>query len=197
MAFSMSIVFPEARARAAWRGCLAAALRTAVACLIVAVTSLYGPAPVRALAGFPAFSYVTVVLVVTDASLGDGVRATWLALYATAQSLGPAALSLWLIGPERMTRGVAALAVALGAFVVALPESTHIVAKRIALGQIVLVYVIAFIHRETTEPIMHTVRVGVSTAVGIFACVLALLLPFPRLACREVCLSLYIYIHRA
>ncbi|EXB52249.1 hypothetical protein L484_001852 [Morus notabilis] len=176
----------DARARAAWRACLAAAFRTAAACAIVACATLYGPASFRGLVGFPAFSYVTVILIVTDASLGDTLRGCWLALYATAQSLGPAMLSLWLIDPSRLTRSVTSLAVALGAFVVALPESTHLVSKRVALGQIVIVYVIGFINGDKTEAVMHTLRVAASTGVGVLACVLALLLPFPRLACKEV-----------
>lgn len=183
-------IHADGRTLAAWRACLAAAFRTTAACAIVACATLYGPASFRGLVGFPAFSYVTVILIITDASLGDALCSCWLALYATAQSLGPAMLSLWLIDPSRLTRTFTSLAVALGAFVVALPESTHLVSKRIALGQIVIVYVMGFINNgEKTEPVMHTARVAVSTGVGVLACVLALLLPFPRLACQEV----YIY----
>lgn len=182
-------IHSDARTLAAWRACLIAAFRTTAACAIVACATLYGPASFRGLVGFPAFSYVTVILIIIDASLGDALRSCWLALYATAQSLGPAMLSLWLIDPSRLTRTFTSLAVALGAFVVALPESTHLVSKRIALGQIVIVYVMGFIKGEKNEAVMHTARVAVSTGVGVLACVLALLLPFPRLACEEV----YIY----
>ncbi|PON58966.1 P-hydroxybenzoic acid efflux pump subunit [Parasponia andersonii] len=182
----MASIFHSHRARAAWLTCLAPAFRTAVACAIVGCTTLYGPASFRSLVGFPAFSYVTVILVVTDATLGDTLRGCWLGLYATAQSLGPAMLSIWLIGPSRFSRSVTALAVALGAFLVAVPESTHLVSKRIALGQIVIVYVIGFINSDQTDAVMHPVRVAASTGVGLLACVLALLLPFPRLAFKEV-----------
>jgi hypothetical protein len=85
-----------------------------------------------------------------------------------------------------LTSGTISLAVALGAFVVVFPEGTHLVAKRIALGQIVIVYVVAFINGVHTEAIMHTLHVAASTAIGVLACVLALLLPYPRLACWEV-----------
>ncbi|XVF68728.1 hypothetical protein PTKIN_Ptkin11bG0025000 [Pterospermum kingtungense] len=173
------------RARVVWRTCLASALRTALACTIVGIVTLYGPPSFQRQVALPAFSYVTVILIVTDATLGDTLHACWLALYASVQSLGPAMLSLWLIGPAKLTNGTTALAVALGGLVVVLPESTHLIAKRIALGQIVLVYVIGFINGEQTEPIMHPVHVAASTAVGVLACVLALLLPYPRLACCE------------
>ncbi|KAL5581044.1 hypothetical protein UlMin_013486 [Ulmus minor] len=174
------------RARAQWQSCLASAFRTALACTIVGCFTFYAPPSFQNLVAFPAFSYVTVILIVTDARLGDTFRGCWLALYATVQSLGPAMLGLWLIGPTRFSRSITALAVALGAFVVALPESTHLVSKRIALGQIVIVYVIGFINGDHTDPIMHPLRVAASTAVGVLACVLALLLPIPRLAFEEV-----------
>lgn len=172
----------SSRARAVWRTCLAAAFRTALACTVVGCATLYG----RPHVAFPAFSYVTVILVVTDATLGDTLRGCWLALYATVQSLGPALLSLWVIGPGRLSSGTTAVAVAVGAFAVAVPETTHLVAKRIALGQIVIVYVIAFINGVHTDALTHSLHVATSTAIGVLACVFALLLPIPRLASHEV-----------
>ncbi|KAI9081784.1 hypothetical protein K1719_036046 [Acacia pycnantha] len=174
--------------KALWRRCLTSASRTALACTIVGCITLFGPSSVQRMITFPAFSYVTVILIVNDAVLGDTLRGCWLALYATAQSLGPAILSLWLIGPSRLTRGTTSLAVALAAFVVvALPaEWTHLIATRIALGEIVIVYVMAYVNGAHTDPIMHPLRLAASCAIGALACVLALLIPFPRLACREV-----------
>ncbi|KAE8732998.1 UDP-XYL synthase 6 isoform 1 [Hibiscus syriacus] len=173
------------RSRALWRAVLASSFRTALACCIVGIATLYGPASFQNQVAFPAFSYVTVILVVTDATLGDTVHGCWLSLYASMQSLGPAMLSLWLIGPAKLTNGMTALVVALAGMIVVLPESTHMISKRIALGQIVIVYVIGFINGGQAQPIMHPVHVAASTAVGVLACVLALLLPYPRLACFE------------
>ncbi|KAK8701347.1 hypothetical protein V6N13_019734 [Hibiscus sabdariffa] len=172
-------------ARALWRNVLSSAFRTALACSIIGIATLYGPASFQNQVAFPAFSYVSAILVVTDATLGDTIHGFWLAIYASVQSLGPAMLSLWLIGPAKLSNGTTALAVALAGMIVVLPESTHMVAKRIALGQIVIVYVIGFINGGQTHPIMHPVHVAASTAVGVLACVLALLLPYPRLACCE------------
>uniref|UniRef100_A0A7N0UML7 Integral membrane bound transporter domain-containing protein n=1 Tax=Kalanchoe fedtschenkoi TaxID=63787 RepID=A0A7N0UML7_KALFE len=176
------------QAKAVWLASLHSAIRTTLACTIVAITTLYGPHSLRRHISLPAFSYVTIILVITDATLGDTLRGCWLALYASVQSLGPAMLTLWLIKPGRMTSGVTALAVALGGFVVVLPgpKATHLVSKRIALGQIVLVYVIAFINGPSTDPIMHPLHVAASTALGVFACVLALILPYPALASYQV-----------
>ncbi|KAL0329916.1 UNVERIFIED_CONTAM: hypothetical protein Sradi_4978300 [Sesamum radiatum] len=185
------------RARAIWRRCLASAFRTALACTIVGGLTLFGPEFITRQVAFPAFSYVTVILVVTDATLGDTLRGCWLALYATVQGVCPAILSLWLIGPARLTNSTTAVVVAISAFVVVLPENTHLISKRIALGQIVIVYVIAFINGAKTEPVMHPIHVAASTAVGVVACVLALLLPYPRLACLEVRENCKLYVDNA
>ncbi|XAR60560.1 hypothetical protein NMG60_11033987 [Bertholletia excelsa] len=175
------------RAREAWRRCLAAAFRTTVACAVVGGATLYGPPIITRYVSFPAFSYVTVVLIITTAStLGEAVQGCSHALCATAQGVAPAVLSLWLIGPARLTAGTTSATVAASAFVVVLPERTHLVAKRIALGQIVIVYVIAFIKGAEAEPVMHPLGVAASTALGVLACVVALLLPYPILACGEV-----------
>ncbi|KAF2604515.1 hypothetical protein F2Q70_00028044 [Brassica cretica] len=175
------------RGRAMWRTCLASAFRTALACTIVGAATLYGPEWILRYVAFPAFSYVTIILIITDATLGDTLRGCWLALYATCQSVAPAIITLKLIGPARLTAGTTALAAALAAFVVVLPNgSTHLVAKRIALGQIVLIYVIGYINGAETDPVMHPLRVAASTALGVIACVLALLVPLPRLATSEV-----------
>lgn len=174
------------QAQAMWLTCLAPAYRTAVACTIVGLITFYGSSSLRGQVTFPAFSYVTVILIVTDATLGDTLHGRWLALYATVQSIGQAILTMWLIGPARLTTGTTALAVAIAAFFVALPEGTHLVAKRIALGQIVLTYVMGFVNGEHSGAVMLPVRVAASTAIGVLACVLALLLPYPRLACYEV-----------
>lgn len=174
------------RARAMWLACIASAVRTALACTIVGVTTLYSPQALRQHITFPAFSYVTVILIVTDASLGDTLRGFWHALYATVQGVCPAIMSLWLIGPARLTIATTATAVAVSAFVVVAPERTHLVAKRIALGQIVIIYVIAFVKGVTCDAVMHPVHVAASTALGALACVVALLFPYPNLACYEV-----------
>lgn len=174
------------RARAIWLDCLESASRTALACIIVGVITLYCPSAVQRHVAFPAFSYVTVILVVTDATLGDTLHGCWMALYATVQTVGPAILSLYLIGPARLTSVTTAVAVGLASYVVALPEGTHLIAKRIALGQIMITYVIGFINGAQTEAIWHPVHVAESTAIGVAACVIAMLLPYPRLASSKV-----------
>ncbi|WCJ41195.1 hypothetical protein M5689_022077 [Euphorbia peplus] len=177
---------PEDRARAVWRRCLVSAFRTGLACTIVGCLTLYGPASIHHQVAFPAFSYVTAILIVNDATFGDSIYGCWVALYATLQSLGPAMLSLWLIGPARFTSATISIAVGLAGFFVVLPEGTTLLGKRIALGQIVIVYVIAYINGGRVEAVMHPMHVAASTIIGVLACVLALLLPFPRLATSEL-----------
>lgn len=170
----------------AWRSCLGSALRTSLACTIVACAKLYGPAAISGHVAFPSFSYLTAIILVNDATLGEVLRGSANVLYATLQTVLPAILSLWLIGPARISITTMTLAASLSAFVVSLPESTHLMSKRIALGQIVLVYVGAFVTGARTEAVMHPVRVAVSTGVGAFASLLAVALPYPRLGYYEV-----------
>jgi hypothetical protein len=72
--------------------------------------------------------------------------------------------------------------------VVALPESVGLVAKRIALGQAIIVYVAKFQHGERPSrglALLHPANVVACTALGVAAALLAVLLPWPRLATRE------------
>ncbi|XP_038895807.1 uncharacterized protein LOC120083972 [Benincasa hispida] len=169
-----------------WLTCLAAGCRTAVACSIIAAATVYGPVFLRRHVTFPAFSYVTAILIVTNATLGDTVHGCWLALYATLQTVCPAMAVFWLIGPSKFSYETIALTVALASIVVVLPSSSHVLAKRIALGQIVIIYVVGFIGGVQTHPLMHPVHVASTTAMGVAASLLATLLPFPRLASLEV-----------
>lgn len=171
---------------------LGSAFRTVLACTIVGCTTLYGPEPLRGLLTFPAFSYVTTILIVSDATLGDALRGCWHVICATIQVILPSMLSLWLIGTSRFNPGLAAMAVALSSFLIALPDSTHLMAKRIAFGQTVIVYVGAVIHGKETGIIKHPIHVATSTALGAFASVLAMLFPYPHLAYREVSMELLV-----
>ncbi|KAJ7977107.1 p-hydroxybenzoic acid efflux pump subunit aaeB [Quillaja saponaria] len=177
-----------------WRMRLASALRTALACTIVGCTTLYGPPPVRRLLEYPAFSYVTTILIVSDATLGDTLRGCWNVFYAIFQVMTLSIFGLWVIGPARFTNSLAALAVAVSAFVVALPESSHLMCKRIAFGQLVIVYVGTIIHGAETGIVMHPIHVASSTALGALASVLAMLFPYPRLAYYKVRKACRLYV---
>ncbi|GLT38903.1 hypothetical protein SLA2020_131190 [Shorea laevis] len=180
-----------------WRRRLGSALRMVLACSIVGCTTLYGPKSVRDLLEFSAFSYVTTVLIASDATLGDALRGCWHVLYASIQVMLPSVLILREIGPARFTAELAAVAVAVTAFLVALPNSTPLMAKRIAFGQAVIVYVGAVIHGAQTGTVMHPVHVVSSTALGALASVVAMLLPYPHLAFFEVRRACRIYAENA
>ncbi|PON68615.1 fusaric acid resistance family protein [Parasponia andersonii] len=181
-----------------WRARLGCALRTALACTIVGCITLYGPEPLRLLLSYPAFSYVTTILIVSEATLGDALRGFWHVIYATVQVLIPYALSLWLIGPARFTKELAAVAVALTAFMVALPESTPLLCKRLAFGQTVIVYVGTVAKgAQTGRAFMHPIHVASSAALGALASILAMLFPFPRLAYCEVRRACRLYAENA
>ncbi|KAG5242943.1 FUSC domain-containing protein [Salix suchowensis] len=171
--------------RAVWIERLSSALRTALACSVVGCTTLYGPAKLSHFLAYPVNTALSI-LIVSDATLGDTLRGCWHTLYATVQVMIPCILSLHLIGPARFGSGLAAVAVAITTFMVALPESTPLMAKRIAFGQTVIVYVGAAIHGSETGVVTHPIHVASSTALGALASVLATLLPYPRLACCKV-----------
>lgn len=109
----------------------------------------------------------------------------------------PSILCLWLVGPERFTAGPAAVVVTLMSFVVALPQSTPLTAKRIAFGQIVIVCVGTVVHGAKTGIVMHPIHVASSTALGALASVVAMLVPYPRLAYYEVKKSSRLYVENA
>ncbi|XP_076946488.1 uncharacterized protein LOC143618021 [Bidens hawaiensis] len=175
------------QSRSLWLSCLAASFRTATACAIVAAATLFDPSSLRRQVAFPAFSYVTVILIITGASLGDTLRGCWDAICATLLTVIPAILGLWAIGTGQLTTALTSVVVGIAAFVVMLPDhKTHLVSKRIALGQIVIIYVVAYDMGGETDPVMHPVHVAASTGVGVLACVIALLLPYPGLATCQV-----------
>ncbi|XP_044504734.1 uncharacterized protein LOC123224982 [Mangifera indica] len=180
-----------------WRVRLGSALRTSLACIIVVCSTLYGPEPLRRIPAFPAFSYVTTILIVSDATLGGTLKGCWSALLATVQVMSLSILSLRVIGPERFTSGVAAAVVAVTAFVVALPKYSDLMAKRIAFGQIVIVYVGTVTHGATTGVVMHPIHVAASTALGALASVFAMIIPCPHLAYYEVKKSCRLYAENA
>ncbi|KDP35612.1 hypothetical protein JCGZ_09050 [Jatropha curcas] len=183
--------------KALWLMRLSSALRTLLACTIVGCTTLYGPAPLRHFLSYPSISYVTTILIVSDSTLGDTLRGSFHALYASIQAIIPSMLILWVIGPARFTVALAAASVAITSLAVAFPASTPLMAKRIAFAQIVTVYVGAVIYGTRTEGVMHPLHVASSTALGALASVLALLLPYPRLAYCEVNKTCRLYVENA
>lgn len=182
-----SLALPD-HYRSLCRSRLCSGLRTALACIIVGVTTIYTPMSLRHHFKFPAFSYVTAVLIVGDATLGDTLRGAVLSIYATILGLLPAMLTSFMIRLEGISALTAAVAVAVSSFVVVFSDTTRLVTKRIALGQIVLVYVAAFDFNKVghLRPVLHLLPVAASTAVGVAAAVLAFVVPYPRLACYEV-----------
>ncbi|KAJ0987754.1 hypothetical protein J5N97_006110 [Dioscorea zingiberensis] len=161
-----------------WRSRLSSALRTALACALVGYATIYGPSALRHRVNFPAFSYVTAILVVGEATLGDTLHRVVHALYGLTLGVMLAFLSLFLIG-DHVSIATTCVAVALCSFVVALPESTSLITMRVALGQTVLVHLASHKHGSP-------VNVAASAALGAAAAVLALLFPYPRFAYFEV-----------
>ncbi|KAL3628616.1 hypothetical protein CASFOL_027662 [Castilleja foliolosa] len=182
----------KCHAQTVWQMRLRSALRTALACTIVAGATLHGPKTLANFLKYPALSYVTIILILSNnaSMLGHTLSGCWHALHATLQVVPLAALARWLISPEKgggMPVGVAAAAASAASFAVTMPESTHMTAKRIALGQISLIFTELVVSIDDTGyGFMNPLHVGASAILGAFASLLALLLPFPGLAHYKV-----------
>ncbi|RRT57325.1 hypothetical protein B296_00047331 [Ensete ventricosum] len=188
-AATVATPFPPDHACSLWRSRVGSALRTALALTMIGVATVYGPASLRSYVKFPAFSYVVAMLIVGEATLGDSLHGTASAFYGTLLGVLPAMLTLLLLPAQGFSIAGTTLMVSLSAFVVALPESTSLITKRIALGQIVIIYVAAFgqsAHSGHAKAILHLAQVAASTALGVVASVIALLFPYPRLASCEI-----------
>nr|XP_016462547.1 PREDICTED: uncharacterized protein LOC107785698 [Nicotiana tabacum] len=178
--------------RIMWRMRLHSALRTVLAYSIIGCSTLYGPPWLRKLAAFPAFSYVTATLITSDSTLGDTLSGSWHAILATVQTVPLSILGVWIAanGSDRLSPVASALALALTSLLVSLVECTHFRCKKIAFGQLVLVFADGVIRGLNTSAFVHPLRVAWSTVLGIVASLLALSLPYPRLAYYEVSISL-------
>ncbi|KAI7731533.1 hypothetical protein M8C21_017662, partial [Ambrosia artemisiifolia] len=179
-------VVASPHAGAIWRERLSSAFRTAIACTIIGCTALYGPDHVRNQIQYPSVAYVTAILIVSDATLGTTLRGSWHALCATMLVVPSTMLCFLVVGPSRFTETGATVAVALSAFVVAFPECLPILTKRIAFAQLVIIYVGAVVRGDGAGPVSHPVHIAACTALGASGSVLALILPYPRLAVTEV-----------
>lgn len=177
-------------ARAIWWERLGSAFRTAIACTIIGCTALYGPEHIREQIAYPSVAYVTAILIVSDATLGTTLRGFWHALCATVLVVPSTILCLWMVGPERYTETGSAVAVTLSAFLVSVPKCLPILAKRIGYVQLVIIYVGAVVRGHDAGPVTHPVHIAACTALGASASVLALVLPYPRLAVTEVLFSI-------
>ncbi|GFP98369.1 hypothetical protein PHJA_001980800 [Phtheirospermum japonicum] len=177
-------------AQTIWCMRLRSALRAALACAIVGGATLHGPKPlVNKL--FPAFSYVITNVILSDAmTLGHVMSGCWHALYATTQVVPLAMLGRWLIsrqGRDELSVGLASLVATVASFLVALPTSTHFMAKRIALGQIALICAEVVVSgNKSSHGFMNPLHIGSSALLGAVACLLASMLPFPGLAHNKV-----------
>lgn len=179
--------------RIMWRMRLHSAIRTVVAYGIIGCSTLYGPPWLKHLAAFPAFAYVTATLVTSDSTLGDTLSGCWHAILASLQTVVLSMLGVWIAtanGSGRLSPVASAMALAGTSLLVAIVECTHIRCKKIAFGQLVLVFADGAIRGVHTSVFVHPLRVACSTVLGIVASLLALSLPCPRLAYFEVRIEL-------
>ncbi|XP_072976543.1 uncharacterized protein [Typha angustifolia] len=151
---------------------------------------MYSPTTFRRHITFPAFSYVTTILTIGDATIADALHGAASAFYGTILGVLPALLTLFLMQPYGVfSIATTTLVVALTSFAVATIDSAGLITKRVALGQIVIIYVANFKQDNPTHAkamLMHPAHVAASTAIGVLASILATMLPYPSFACCEV-----------
>ncbi|KAL9275787.1 hypothetical protein AKJ16_DCAP23445 [Drosera capensis] len=170
-----------------WKQKLFAAIRIALAYLIVGCATVYTQQEIRKYVAYPSFSYMTATLIVWETTLGDTLRGTWHAFIGTCLVTGATVMSIWLVRlQDPLSPILAAVLVGLGTFVVALPRFIPLLSKRIALCGLVLVYVGTCNGTPETGIMMRPLYVAASTGLGAVASILAMLLPFPHLATLEV-----------
>eukprot|EP01018_Ginkgo_biloba_P034008 Gb_26774 [translate_table: standard] len=168
-----------------WQSRVSAAFRTGWACFMVGVMMQYSNMHNHWMA-FPVFAYVMTVTVVGESSLGEALRASCSVLAGTVNGVCPTIVILWLIKPVRFSLWVTTVCVTVSSFIIAYPKATHITSKRVAFAQIVIIYISAFMMRESMNAVTYPLRVAGTTALGAACAVLALILPIPKLACYQV-----------
>lgn len=174
-----------AHSRTLLRSRLGSGLRAALACAIVGFAAVYSPPALRHRLAFAAFSYVSAILISGEATLGETLHGVACTLAGSVPAVLLASLVMSLIKPGELSVGFRTVAVVLSSLLVALVDFLPLLAKRVALGQIILIYVAPLTIQGERSAVWQAVHVAASTALGVVAALLALLLPYPRFACRE------------
>uniref|UniRef100_M1DGC7 P-type trefoil n=1 Tax=Solanum tuberosum TaxID=4113 RepID=M1DGC7_SOLTU len=167
--------------RIIWWMQLHSAIRTVVAYSIIGCSTLYGPPWLKKFATFPAFAYVTATLVTSESTLGDTLSGCWDAILAMVQTMPLSMLGVWIAttnGRNRLSPIASSLALGVTSLLVAIVECTHIRCKKIAFGQLVLVFADGVIRGVHTSVFVHPLHVACSTVLGIVVSLLAFSLPY-------------------
>lgn len=167
-----------------WQSRVSAAFRTGWACLMVGIVMQYSSMHHHWLA-FPVFAYVVTVTVVGEASFGEALRSAFSVLIGTLHGAFPTIAILWLIKPQRFSVWATTACVTVSCFFIAYAKVVNITSKRVAFAQVVIIYISAFMMRETMDSITYPLRIAGTTALGAGCALLALILPVPKLACYQ------------
>lgn len=167
-----------------WQSRVSAAFRTGWACLMVGIVMQYSSMHHHWLA-FPVFAYVMAVTVVGEASFGEALRSAFSVLVGTLHGVFPTIATLWFIKPQRFSVWTTTACVTVSCFSIAYPKVTNITSKRVAFAQVVIIYISAFMMKETMDAVTYPLRIAGSTALGAGCALLALILPVPKLACYQ------------
>lgn len=167
-------------------------MRAAVACTAIGLATSYASPSFRHHVSFPAYSYTVALLLVAGDSptLGLLLKSTASIACTTVLGLLPALLAAHFMPPKMVSPLSSSVMSAVSAFMVAVVPDVEagLLGKRITMGQIVLICVASFDfgQPEPVRLLLHLVPAAASTAVGVAAALLAVVVPYPRLASHEV-----------
>lgn len=171
-----------------WRSRLNAAFRTGWACfmagLILQLSSMHSQ-----WVTFPVFSYVMAVSVVGESTFGKAFQDTLGVLKGAIQGAAMPMLVMQIISPKRISLEVAITLIAMSSFIITYPQKMHIMAKRVALAHSGIIYITAVVQREDMDKVYFPLKLAATTIVGAVCGLIALVLPFPRLAMFHVLLQ--------
>ncbi|KAH9325359.1 hypothetical protein KI387_005537, partial [Taxus chinensis] len=168
-----------------WQSRVSAAFRTGWACLLAGILVHHSDLHSQWMA-FPLFAYIIAVTVVGEASLGEALQSAFSVAAGILHGAFPTILVLWVIKPERFSVCVTIVCVTASSFIIVWSNMIPMTSKRVACAQVVMIYVAAFSHRGSMDPVMYPLRVVTTTVIGTACALLALISPLPKLASHQV-----------
>lgn len=173
------------RERTFWRSRLGAAFRTGWACFIAGLTLQLSNMLVDWVT-FPVFCYVIAVTVVGEATFGKALEDAAGVIRGTIQGIGMTILVMQLLSPEKISIGVAVACISVSSFIITYPRNAHLLSKRVALAHSGIIYITAVVQKEKMDEILFPLKLAGTTVMGAVCAVVALSVPFPRLAVFQV-----------
>ncbi|CAM6113171.1 unnamed protein product [Calypogeia fissa] len=162
-----------------WR--LGVAARSGWACLLLGLVLEYGH-PVIDWMAIPFFS-VVICLNTIESSIGATFWNVVGVLIGMAQAMSIGVVVLLLLG-TKLSLALAMVCIFVASFLVAYPNNTREMTRKVALGHIGIIFITAHTG-QNNQSLIFFVRLMVTSMIGISCAIVAVLVPVPGLACWE------------